>query len=276
MAKREGIGDYLADGTYYAARRIGKGAEKFDHNTTKKHEQMNIKLGMMDPLYFLMYATNEKISITQIEGNWPQAPFPSKEQRESFVKDWPQLPDEKFKKYFMDWEFRGEKANPHYPTPDMASEIVDWMEMLHNIDDALGICAGMGSFCLKPPYHINNYHKLISAATGLELTRGDLKKIVNRSRNLHRAFNNTRGMRRADEKPPEDHWKHRFPEIEDTLLSTYPGFFNEKTGERGVFRLKRSGRRRHLALHHLRHLSGPVPQGGGTDRRGRGPAPGGH
>ena len=221
MAKREGIGDYLADGTYYAARRIGKGAEKFDHNTTKKHEQMNIKLGMMDPLYFLMYATNEKISITQIEGNWPQAPFPTQEQRESFVKDWPQLPDEKFKKYFTEWEFRGEKANPHYPTPDIASEIVDWMEMLHNIDDALGICAGMGSFCLKPPYHINNYHKLISAATGLELTRESLKDIVNRSRNLHRAFNNIRGMRREDEKPPEDHWKHRYPDIEDALLSTY-------------------------------------------------------
>ena len=220
-AKREGIGDYLADGTYHAARRIGRGAEKFDHNTTKKHEQMNIKLGMMDPLYYLMYATNEKISITQIEGNWPQAPFPSVEARESFVKDWPQLPDEKFKKYFTEWEFRGDKASPHYPPPDMASEIVDWMEMLHNIDDALGICAGMGSFCLKPPYHINNYHKLISAATGLDLEREDLKKIVNRSRNLHRAFNNIRGMRRADEKPPEDHWKRRFPDIEANLLSTY-------------------------------------------------------
>ena len=41
----------------------------------KKHEQMNIKLGMLDPLYYLMFSTNEKISITQIEGNWPQASF---------------------------------------------------------------------------------------------------------------------------------------------------------------------------------------------------------
>jgi aldehyde:ferredoxin oxidoreductase len=30
-----------------------------------------------------------------------------------------------------------------------------------------------------------------------------------------------RGMRRSDEKPPEDHWKRRFPEIEEQLLSTY-------------------------------------------------------
>jgi aldehyde:ferredoxin oxidoreductase len=221
VARREGIGDYLADGTYWAARRIGKGAEKFDHNTTKKHEQMNIKLGMLDPMYYLMYATNEKISITQIEGNWPQAAFPDKKMREAFVKDWPQLPDEKFKKYFVNWETRGDNSNPYYPTPEISSEIVDWMEMLHNIDDALGICAGMGSFCLKPPYHVHNYPKLISSASGMDVDQAGLKKIVNRSRNLHRAFNNMRGMRRADELPPADHWKHRFPDLEETLMMYY-------------------------------------------------------
>lgn len=221
VAHREGIGDILADGTYWAARRIGQGAEKYDHNTTKKHEQMNIKLGMLDPLYYLMYATNEKISITQIEGNWPQAPFPSKEDREAFVKDWPQLPDDRMKQYFLDWEPRGEKANPYYPTPDMCCEIVDWMEMIHNIDDAIGLCAGMGSFCLKPPYHIHNYPKLISAATGMDLDEKSLQRIVNRSRNMHRAVNLMRGMCRADEKPPESHWKHRFPEYEEQLLTRY-------------------------------------------------------
>ncbi|MBI2898581.1 MAG: aldehyde dehydrogenase [Planctomycetes bacterium] len=221
LVRREGIGDVLADGTYWAAKRIGKGAEEFAHNVIKKHEQLPIKLGMLDPLYFLMYSTNEKISITQIEGNWPQAAFATREQRERFVQDWPQLPDEKFKQYLLEWEPRGEKGIPHFPTPEMCCEIVDWMEMLHNIDDALGICAGMASFCLKPPYHINNYPKLISAATGMDVDRNELKRKVNRSRNLHRAFNNRRGMTRADEKPPKDHWKHRFPELEEKLLSTY-------------------------------------------------------
>ncbi|MBI5590839.1 MAG: aldehyde dehydrogenase [Deltaproteobacteria bacterium] len=224
VARREGIGDVLADGVYFAARKIGNGAEAFDHNTIKKHEQLPLKLGMMDPLYYLMYSTNEKISITQIEGQWPQTPFPTKEQREDFVRDWPQLPDDHFKQYLLDWELRGENSNPYYPTPDMAAEIVDWMEMLHNIDDACCICCGMSSFCLKPPYHIHNYPKIISAASGLDLDEGKLKKIVNRNRNLHRAYNNRRGMTRADEKPPEDHWKRRFPEHEELLLSTYYKF----------------------------------------------------
>ncbi|HTY23363.1 MAG TPA: aldehyde ferredoxin oxidoreductase C-terminal domain-containing protein [Desulfomonilaceae bacterium] len=224
VAYREGIGDILADGVYRAARKIGNGAEKFDHNTIKKHEQLPLKLGMLDPIYFLMYSTNEKISITQIEGNWPQAAFPTMEQREAFVKDWPQLPDESWKQWLLEWEPRGDKAIPYFPTPQMCSEIVDWMEMLHNIDDALGLCAGMASFCLKPPYHINNYPQLISAATGMDIDRAGLKKIANRSRNLHRALNNRRGMTRADEKPPEDHWKRRFPELEEELLSTYYKF----------------------------------------------------
>lgn len=221
VAHREGIGDILADGTYWAARKIGNGAEAYDHNTIKKHEQMNIKLGMLDPMYYLMFSTNEKISITQIEGNFPQSAIPSREDREKFVKDWPQVPDEKFKQILLDWEPRGENSNPYYPTPDMCSEIVDWMEMVHNVDDALGLCAGWGSFMLKPPYHVHNYPKLVSAATGMDLDEDGLKKIVNRSRNLHRAFNNRRGMSRADEKPPEDHWKKRFPELEEQLMDTY-------------------------------------------------------
>jgi len=224
VARREGIGDVLADGVYRAARKIGNGAEQFDHNTIKKHEQLPLKLGTLDPLYYLMYATNEKISITQIEGNWPQSAFATMEQRENFVKDWPQLPDEKWKQWLLEWEQRGEKAIPFFPTPDICSEIVDWMEMLHNIDDACCVCAGMSSFCLKPPYHIHNYPKILSSATGLDLDEASLKKIVNRSRNLHRAYNNRRGMTRADEKPPEDHWKRRWPELEENLLSTYYTF----------------------------------------------------
>jgi aldehyde:ferredoxin oxidoreductase len=224
IAHREGIGDVLADGTYWAAKKIGKGAEEYAHNVIKKHEQLPLKLGRLDPIYFLMYSTNEKISITQIEGNWPQSPFPTLEEREAFVKDWPQLPDDHFKQYLLDWEPRGEKSIPHFPTADMCCEIVDWMETMHNIDDALGFCAGMSSFCLKPPYHIHNIPGLVSAATGMDLDEASITQIVKRSRNLHRAINVRRGMRRADEKPPEDHWKKRFPEIEENLLDTYYEF----------------------------------------------------
>ncbi len=224
IARREGIGDILADGTYWAAKKIGKGSEEYAHNNIKKHEQLPLKLGMLNPVYFLMYCTGEKMNITQIEGQFPQSPFATKEEKDEFISDWIQVPDEKFKQYVLDWEMRGEFSNPYYPTPEIATDIVDWQEMMHFIDDALGVCAGLSSFPLKPPYHIHNYPKFIAAATGMEMDEEKLKEIYRRNRNLVRAINVRRGLRRADEKPPEDHWKKRFPELEEKLLDTYYKF----------------------------------------------------
>ncbi|MDY6971298.1 MAG: aldehyde ferredoxin oxidoreductase N-terminal domain-containing protein [Thermodesulfobacteriota bacterium] len=224
IVHREGIGDVLANGVYWAARQIGKGAEAYDHNTIKKHEQVPLKLSMLNPMYYLMHATGEKITITQIEGQFPQGPFPSKEDREDFIKDWVQVPDEKFKQYFLDWEPRGENSFPYYPTPQACCEIVDWQELMHYIDDATGICAGISSFTSKPPYHIHNLPDLISYAAGMDLDEAGLWQIAKRNRTLVRAFNIRRGLRRADEKPPEDHWKKRFPDLEKELLDAYYKF----------------------------------------------------
>jgi benzoyl-CoA reductase subunit BamB len=221
IVRREGIGDVLANGTYWAAKQIGKGAEAYAHNTIKKHEQLPLKLSMLNPIYFLMYSTGEKINITQIEGQFPQAPFVTKEEREAFVKDWFQVPDEKFKQYFLDWEPRGERSMPYYPTVEMCCDIVDWQEMMHYIDDALGMCAGLSSFPLKPPYHLHNYPKFISSGAGIDMDEEKLTKAAKRYRTLVRAINIRRGMRRKDEKPPEDHWKKRFPELEEKLLDAY-------------------------------------------------------
>ena len=224
IVRREGIGDVLADGTHWAAKAIGKGAEKYAHNNLKKLEQLPLKLGMLNPIYFLMYCTGEKMNITQIEGQFPQAPFYKREWREEFVKDWFQVPDDRFKQYVLDWEPRGENSMPYYPTVEMTCDIVDWMEKMHYIDDALGMCAGVSSFHLKPPYHIHNYPKFISAGAGIDMDEDTLTQATKRYRTLVRAINISRGMRRKNERPPEDHWKKRIPELEQELLDTYYKF----------------------------------------------------
>jgi aldehyde:ferredoxin oxidoreductase len=221
IVRREGIGDVLADGTYWAAKKIGKGAEEFAHNNIKKTEQLPLKLGMLNPIYFLMYCTGEKINITQIEGNYPQAPFPTREEREAFAEDWPHVPHEKFKEWFVEWELRGEKSIPNYPTVGATCEIVDWQERMHYIDDSTGMCAGLSSFPLKPPFHIHNLPGLISSGAGFDLDEEGLVHLTRRNRNLVRANNLRRGMRRKDEKPPDDHWRRRFPELEKKLLDEY-------------------------------------------------------
>jgi benzoyl-CoA reductase subunit BamB len=148
----------------------------------------------------------------------------TREEREEFCKDWVQVPDDRFKEWFVNWELRGENSIPHYPGVDATCEIVNWQEQMHYIDDAIGMCAGLSSFPLKPPYHLHNLPDFISNATGMELDTEELKRISARIRNLVRAVNIRRGMRRKDEKPPADHWKRRFPELEEELLDAYYRF----------------------------------------------------
>ncbi|MCG6954562.1 MAG: aldehyde dehydrogenase [Gemmatimonadetes bacterium] len=224
IVRREGIGDVLADGTWWAAKRIGKGAEEFAHNNIRKTEQLPLKLGMLNPIYFLMYATGEKANITQIEGQFPQSPFLTREENEAFVEDWIHVPDDRFKEWFVEWEIRGEKSIPNYPSVEAACEIVHWQEQMHYIDDSTGMCAGLSSFPLKPPFHIHNLPGLISSGAGLDLDEDGLVQTTKRIRTLVRANNLRRGMTWEDEKPPEDHWRHRFPELEAKLLQAYYSF----------------------------------------------------
>jgi benzoyl-CoA reductase subunit BamB len=224
IVRREGIGDVLADGTYWAAEKIGNGAQAYAHNNIRKHEQLPLKLGMLNPIYFLMYSTGEKASITQIEGNYPQAPFATREEREAFTADWPHVPDERFKTWFEEWELRGDKSIPNYPPPEATCEIVHWQEKMHYIDDSTGMCAGLSSFPLKPPFHSHNLPDLIAAGAGLDLDQDALMHLTKRNRTLVRGNNLRRGLTREDEKPPDDHWKRRFPELEEQLLQAYYKF----------------------------------------------------
>jgi aldehyde:ferredoxin oxidoreductase len=221
LVRREGVGDKLANGVYHAARQIGNGAEEYDHNSMKKFEQVPLKLKMINYPYYLMYATGEKMNITQIEGSYPQVPIKDKEERRKFVERWDAAP-ERFKQWFMEWEPRT------HPTVEASVNICDWNETMHYIDDAIGTCAFLssfrGQFGGRPPYHIYNLPEFISHATGLDLDPDTLWETAHRNRNLIRALNVRRGLRRADEKPPEDHWKIRDPEMEKTLLEEYYRF----------------------------------------------------
>jgi aldehyde:ferredoxin oxidoreductase len=111
---------------------------------------------------------------------------------------------------------------------EASCNICDWNEMMHYIDDAIGLCGFLssfrGQFGGRIPYHTHNIPKIISLATGMDLDEAGLWRIGRRNRNLVRALNVRRGLRRIDEKPPEDHWKKRFPELEAQLLDEYYKF----------------------------------------------------
>ncbi|GAB6194127.1 aldehyde ferredoxin oxidoreductase N-terminal domain-containing protein [Desulfocastanea catecholica] len=217
--RREGIGDFLADGVSRAAERIGNGAEAYDHNTTKKFEQLPIKLGKVNMAYFLMIATGEKMSITQIEGSFPQDPMRTMEERQKFVNKWTSPPDDRFKKYFLEWEKRNEMSDQAF------CDIVDWNEAMHYIDDSTGLCGFVSSFRGQfggdVAYNIHNIPEMIELSTGIPMDKEKLWRVFERIRTLVRAINARRGLRRKDERPPEDHWAIRDEEMEQKLLSKY-------------------------------------------------------
>jgi aldehyde:ferredoxin oxidoreductase len=159
--------------------------------------------------------------ITQVEGSYPQAPIADKKEREAFVKNWAAAP-EKFKKWFSEWEPRTHQS------VEACVNIADWNETMHYVDDAIGTCAFLssfrGQFGGRPPYHLYNLPNIISYATGMDVDTDSLWEIGRRNRTLVRALNIRRGLRRVDEKPPEDHWKIRDPEMETKLLDAYYEF----------------------------------------------------
>ncbi len=222
IAFREDIGDILADGVSHAAERIGKGAEQFDHNTVKKFEQLPIKLGKLNPAYYLMIATGEDMAITQIEGSFPQDPILDPELREEFISKWDAVPDQKFVEWFRQWQKRDQLPD------DAMVAIVDWNECMHYLDDSLGFCGFVSSFRGQfggtTGYHVWNMPKVITHATGMEFDKDRLWECFQRNRNMVRALNIRLGLKRSMERPPEDHWAVRNEEYEQLLLSKYYDF----------------------------------------------------
>jgi len=221
IVHREGIGDILANGSWHAARMI-PGAEPFEHNTVKHMEQLPIKLGKLNPAYYLMIATCEKMAITQIEGSFPQDPIADPVKRQAFIDNWEAVPNQKFKDIFWNWVKRDQI------TIEDTCAVVDWNEAMHYVDDSTGLCgfvsAFRGQFGGRVAYSLNNVPNLINLATGMEIDKEGLWKIARRNRTLVRAINSRLGMRRVDDDPPKDHWAVRDAALEETLLDAYYSF----------------------------------------------------
>lgn len=218
IAHRDGVGDALAMGVDWAARHIGKGAEVYDR-CIKKIEQVPLNRDTANDAYFLMLATGEKTNIAQIEGAFPQSSIPDKLKRAEFVRHWDAAP-ERFKKWFQEWE-------PTEPISiEAAVNIADWSETAHYVDDSLGICPLLSSFRGqyggRPPYHLHNLPKFVALATGLPIDSDGLWRIAARTRNLVRAINVARGLRKVDEYAPSNVGGR--PELESALLDAYYRF----------------------------------------------------
>ena len=220
IVRREGIGDVLADGVYWAARRIGKGAEKFGSQHHQEARAAAAQARHAESGLLPDVRDRRENQYHPDRGQFPQAPFPTMEEREAFVKDWFQVPDDKFKRYLLGVGAARREIESALPVGRSQLRCRGLAGKMHYIDDALGTCAGLSSFPLKPPYHIHNFPKFISAGTGIEFDRpacGRRPRAPHPAARDQRQAGHAPRRRQAAGGPLEE----ALPDLEKTLLDAY-------------------------------------------------------
>jgi len=182
IAKREGCGDLLAEGTRRMSRKLGKGSERF---------AMNVK-GLELPAYDsravqitgLAYATANRGGdhiTAYIQGpTFLDIPFLC-------------IPDSRIK-------------DPLVADPEEVHVLVD-LENVMGALDTMGACKFMG-FCVAS----EEWVELVAHCLGREFTYDDMVKVGERAYNLARVFSVREGLTRADDTLPPRLLEEPLPE----------------------------------------------------------------
>jgi aldehyde:ferredoxin oxidoreductase len=202
IAKREGIGDILAEGSERASKILGKGSDKFI-KTMKGMEFPG------DPR--VNYSPNERLSVQinprggdDLKGTHGVIAFPG-------MPEWARMLNWSEEKY-LDWvinryDIFDEVKEKVFGSPPKLNELdtamlVKWYNDLSCVFNSLGFCMFSDSFEAMGP---TLYAELYSAYLGQSITSRDLMLTGERIFNLMRAYNAREGLRRKD-----DHWPERF------------------------------------------------------------------
>jgi aldehyde:ferredoxin oxidoreductase len=189
IAVREGFGDILAEGSVKAAKKIGKGAEKYVM-ATKGMDLMAMDLRSADRGYTFGYLTNprggDNLKTTHFatEKCWGKG---------WWVDDFDMFEDVKRKVYKLP---KGETRSTWEGKPTMAK----WFEDLYSAANALGICFFSAGLGVLGPGHLS---ELYSAFTGIQTTPEELMRIGGNIFTVLKAYTVREGLTRKDDTLPD-------------------------------------------------------------------------
>jgi len=187
-AFREGFGDILADGVLGAARRIGKGAEKYVQNVIKgQFAIFDPRLWGLGPMQFeQMVYPGRSLGVAAGMGAVTYSPgWPIKEiQRQAGRCG---VPEEAIERIFTEDSFNVGRLARHG-------------EDFFSLFNMLGQCHRL---YISRFYSMKILAELYSAITGIELTPADIKLAGERTWNLWKLINYRAGFNRKDDEPPE-------------------------------------------------------------------------
>jgi len=212
IAKREGLGNLLADGVRKAAQKIGKNAEKF---------AVHCK-GLEGPAHDPR--SGKALAVTYGTANRGMCHIHPLEGMayDSGKMDWGMIPYGVPDPNKLDrWDEKGK------------GKIVKILQDGLIMPDVLGVC----KFFMYAGVTLEQYAKLLSSLTGWHLKGEDLVKIGERTNNLQRLFNLREGFTKKDDTLP-DRAKQRplfgaYQDEDRCIIKDYEGMLDEYYHARG-------------------------------------------
>jgi len=176
IANREGVGDLLAEGSYLAAKELGKGMDAVVHA-----KGMTLSAGMTRVSKGVTFAT----AVASRGGDHLRG-IPNIEQMH--------LPPE------VGEHFIGEPGVVDQLGVEGKAKMVVWLEHSNAVSDSLELCKFAGPWIqLDHGYMPEDYAKLLHAVTGVEVTGDQVMKMGEKIINIERLFNLREGITREDD-----------------------------------------------------------------------------
>ncbi len=175
IASRQGIGDLLADGAKIAAEKLGKGAEQFAIQAKGLEQSMVDVRGSM--AYALAFALN------------PRGPDHLMTECLATYGYTPEVRD-------LAIQMSGTEDAVNPVSPGGKPAMVAYHEDVYAITDCVGLCAFTSTWSYR--MNFKNMAAIYKAATGIDVSPEDLRRIGEKIITLERCFNLREGMKPSE------------------------------------------------------------------------------
>lgn len=182
LANRDGLGDILAEGPLRAAKRIGKGSEKYCiqvKGMSNLHSDER-----MTPSLALGVATGSR---------------GSDHLRSRPAVDLYHLPEEVLRKVYGQPTPYDGPLTSDYTDYEGKPRMVFWQEMCYEAIDCLGICKYHTVFLSPNMPNFQEFSKFLYYNTGMEMSPLQIWEVAERAYNVERLFNIREGLTRKDD-----------------------------------------------------------------------------
>ncbi len=183
---RQGFGDILAEGLHGAAQKVGGGSEKYAYTIKKR---ASVEANSRTWYGCALASATSTRGADHLKG-WPYPELAS-------------LPPEASRKLW------GSPYSSNRQSHEGKAEMIMYEQAMFLMIDCLGTC----KFNSRPPLDglmEDDLSRLVSTATGIEMTGKDLIHIAHRIYNLEQAYNVREGISRKDDTLPELYFQESF------------------------------------------------------------------